>query len=113
MKEERMTSSVPAVIYDDYHNTIELMHHAQGYRMIGVEWLSEQHPIDGWWTFHHLIVQVKKNKLVHYSFLLGRNGSNTLYHIESEDGVSFEDALLKYTDAVCRDGQASLRVIPM
>ena len=111
MKEER-TSSIPAVTYDDYHKTIELMHHAQGYRMIGVEWLPE-HDTHEWITCHHLVVEIKPNKLVHYTFRLGRNGSNTLYYIEAEDGVSFEDAILRFTKAVCKDGQAILHVFPM
>ena len=113
MKEER-TSSVPVVTYDDYHDTIELMHHAQGYRMIGVEYLNERHyATNEWIVCHHLVVEIKKNKLVHYTFLLGKNGNNTLYYIESEEGLSFEDAILSFTKAVCHDGQANLIVFPM
>jgi len=98
----------------DYHKTIDIMHNAQGYRMIGVEYLSEKFPnTDKWGHFHHLIVAIKPKKLVHYSFLVGRNGGDSLYHIEAEDGVSFEDILLTFTKGVCDDGQAMLHIFPM
>lgn len=113
MKEERMTSSVPYTPHDDYHTTINLMHSAQAYRMIGVEWLSEKHPfVDKWYDCHYLIVEVGSNKLIRYTFMVDGQGSNSMWSVGVED-ISFEDALLKYTKDVCRDGQATLRVIPM
>jgi len=112
MKEER-TSSIPYTPHDDYHDTINLMHNAQNYRMIGVEWLSEKHPLaDKWYSCHYLIVEVGCNKLIRYTFVVDAKGGNSLWSMVVED-ISFEDALLKYTKDICRDGQAMLHVFPM
>lgn len=112
MKEERV-GVVPCTIPDDYRDTIKLIKSAQGYRMIGVEWLAEQHPwADRWEDHHHLLVAVAPKKLVHYTFVVGRHGSNTLCHVNVED-ISFEEALLKYTKLVCDNGLATLVVMPM
>lgn len=96
-----------------YHKTINLMHSAQSYRMIGVHFLSEKHPFrDDWADFHHLIVEIATSTLVHYIFMLDKNGGDSLYHIDVEH-IPFESALFNFTQRICTDGQATLHVFPM
>ena len=100
-------------INSDYRKTIDLIHHAQGYPMIGVEWLSEKCPANGLWTdYHHLFVEISRNKIVHYVFIIGRDQHDSLGYITVED-KSFDELLIEYSNAVIADGQASLRVFPM